>query len=323
MMNMKYSLLLSFLAISVVLGCKLDSSTSVNKGSTSNETNLKKVEAVTLLGDTLYSYSKQSELLLDNYYLAKDEYERDPSNADAIIWYGRRVAYMGRYREAIDIFAEAIEKHPDDARMYRHRGHRYISIREYDKAIEDLEKACELIRDQKNEIEADGIPNEKGIPISTLHGNIYYHLALAYYLKDDLNNALRVYDLSMATEENDDNIVSTGHWKYMTLRRLGYHDEAERMMKSVKGGMEIIENVTYYEMCLFYKGILKEEWFDKKLSGNANNEVFLYGLANWQLYERKDSIKAKSYIDKLLSTGSKASFAFLAAEADYKRLFSE
>lgn len=310
--------LLVLLTFSLV-GCKSD--TKSDSKTDINPENLKKIEAYTLLGDTLYSYSKQSDVLLKNHHAAKELYEENPEDADAIIWHGRRVAYMGRYREAIEIFVEAIEKHPNDARMYRHRGHRYISIREYDKAIADLEKACELIRGQKNEIEPDGIPNEKGIPISTLHGNIYYHLALAYYLKNDLQNALRVYDLRMASNQNDDNIVSSGHWKYMTLRRMGYHDEAMRLMQPVNGSMEVIENISYFEMCLLYKGVLNEKWFDKKLSGTSKDDVFLYGLANWRLYEKRDTAKAKSYLDRLLENGNKASFAYLAAEADYTRLF--
>lgn len=304
-------------SILCLISCKSDNSTSVN------EKPDKKIEAITLLGDTLFSHDQQSELLLENFNKAFDEYKAKPDDADANIWYGRRVAYMGKYQEAISIFAEAIKKFPEDARLYRHRGHRYISIRAYDKAIEDLEKACELIRGKENEIEPDGIPNEKGIPISSLHGNIFYHLALAYYLKGDFQNALRVYDLRMSSNQNDDNVVSSGHWKYMTLRRMGYHDEAKRLMKSVKGSMEIIENISYFEMCLFYKGVLKEEWFEKKLVGNSKDDVFLYGLGNWQLYEHQDSVRAKEYFDRLLQNGNKASFAYLAAEADYKRLFAD
>src|SRR6185503_2528830 len=57
---------------------------------------------------------------------ARREYERDPNDANAIIWLGRRTAYLGRYGEAIAIFTEGIRKHPRDARIYRHRGHRYI-----------------------------------------------------------------------------------------------------------------------------------------------------------------------------------------------------
>lgn len=312
---MRYIATIGLFIFLSLISCKPDKPTSVN------DTNDKNLEAVTLLGDSLFSDGNHSELLLKNHKIALDAYKADPNDVDANIWYGRRVAYMGKYREAINIFAEAIKKFPEDARLYRHRGHRYISVREYDKAVVDLERACELIRGQKNEIEPDGIPNAKGIPISSLHGNIYYHLALAYYLKGDLQNALRVYDLRMASNQNDDNIVSSGHWKYMTLRRMGYHDEAKRLMQPINGSMEIIENISYFEMCLLYKGVLKEEWFEKKLTGTTKDDVFLYGLGNWQLYEHRDTMRAKQYFDRLLENGNKASFAYLAAEADYKRLF--
>jgi len=305
---MKYSLIFTVLVF--LISCKSEKQVGINPE------NLKRIEVITPLGDTMYSYAVQDSLKLSNYHLALDEYKRDPEDAEAIIWLGRRIGYMGRFREAIEIFAEGIEKHPDDARMLRHRGHRYISIREFDKAIKDLELASRLIQGKRNEIEPDGIPNEAGIPISTLHGNIYYHLALAYYLNDDLDNAIRVYDLRTAIDANADNIVSSTHWKYMALRRMGYHDEAKRLLQKVNGSMKVIENISYWEMCLFYKGILKEDWFDKKLEGKANKEVFLYGLGNWHLYETKDTVIARRYFTKLLKEGSKASFAYIAAEAD-------
>src|SRR5688572_25663821 len=48
---------------------------------------------------------------------ARAEYEKNPNDAEAIIWLGRRTAYLGRYQEAIEIFSEGIRKHPRDARM--------------------------------------------------------------------------------------------------------------------------------------------------------------------------------------------------------------
>src|SRR5688572_11954722 len=56
---------------------------------------------------------------------AREAFDKNPNDADAIIWLGRRTAYLGRYKEAIDIFTDGIGKHPRDARMYRHRGHRW------------------------------------------------------------------------------------------------------------------------------------------------------------------------------------------------------
>ena len=64
---------------------------------------------------------------------ARANYEKNPSDADALIWLGRRTAYLGRYAEAIEIFTDGIRKHPRDARMLRHRGHRWITLRQFDR----------------------------------------------------------------------------------------------------------------------------------------------------------------------------------------------
>ena len=83
--------------------------------------------------------------LLEKYEQAKKDYLKDKHNVENIIWLGRRTAYLGRLKEAIQIYTDGIAKFPADARLYRHRGHRYISIREYDKAIQDFQKAVQLI----------------------------------------------------------------------------------------------------------------------------------------------------------------------------------
>ena len=126
--------------------------------------------------------------------------------------FGRFTAYSGNYDEAIEVFARGIQQFPLDPRMRRHRGHRLITVRKFDEAIKELEAAAGMIKDKKNEIEPDGMPNEKNIPVSTLHGNIWYHLGLAYYLKQDFNNALRAYEQCLAVSTNADNVVSSTHW---------------------------------------------------------------------------------------------------------------
>src|SRR5690349_9576180 len=94
-----------------------------------------------------------------NLIRAMQAYDHDSTNADSIIWLGRREAYLGYYEDAIQTFSKGIILHPVDARFYRHRGHRYITLRCFDKAIADLEKAATLIKDKPDEIEPDGLPN--------------------------------------------------------------------------------------------------------------------------------------------------------------------
>ena len=122
---------------------------------------------------------------------ARAAYERNPRDADALIWLGRRTAYLGRFDEAIAVFTEGVRRHPRDARMYRHRGHRYITTRRFGEAIKDLKRAARLVAARPDEVEPDGQPNARGVPTSTLNSNIWYHLGLAHYLEGDFRNAAR------------------------------------------------------------------------------------------------------------------------------------
>jgi len=272
------------------------------------------IETITLLGDTLRSPEIKKGKTFDQFKSAQTTYFDNQNNAEALIWYGRRTAYMGYYKEAIKLFTLGTKKYPNDARFYRHRGHRYISTRQYEKAISDFEKAAQLIRGKTDQTEPDGLPNDKNIPLSTLHGNIWYHLGLAYYLKNDMNNARKAFNKRSVTHKFDDNIVSGGHWLYMINRRLNKIEEANAVINKVHQNMNIIENMSYHQSCLFYKGLLKE-------SEIIIDEVALYSLANWYIYDKKDTTTAKQYYQKLLDTGNPYSFAYIAGEADWIKLF--
>jgi alpha-L-fucosidase len=277
------------------------------------------IQAASLLGNVLYS-PEPSEPALEKYAEAKANYEKEPDNPDALIWYGRRTAYLGNYREAIEIYTDGIEKFPEDARMYRHRGHRYISIREFDNAIKDFEHAATLIAGKEDSIEPDGMPNPQNIPVSSLHTNIWYHLGLAYYLKNDLENALRVYREGIKASQNDDMLVATTHWLYMTLRLLGREDEAKKALQPIHAQMNVIENTAYHRLCLFYKGLLPIESLTDQEFSSIVNDAVAYGVGNWYFYN-DDVEKAKEIFQKLLRRRSWASFGYIAAESDFAREF--
>jgi len=87
---------------------------------------------------------------------ARLRYEAEPNNPEATIWLGRRLAYLGRFVDAIEVYSAGIKKFPRDARLYRHRGHRYLTLRQLDLAIADLQKAASLIKGLPDEVEPDG-----------------------------------------------------------------------------------------------------------------------------------------------------------------------
>jgi tetratricopeptide (TPR) repeat protein len=274
-------------------------------------------QAVSLLGDPLYP-PDPNESALANYEEAKKAYETSPDDPDRIIWYGRRAGYLGRYREAILIFTEGTEKHPQDARFFRHRGHRYISIREFDRAIRDLEHAVTLTRNQEDQIEPDGQPNAKNIPLTTLQRNIWYHLGLAYFLKGDPENARRAYRQCLGAGKYDDNYVSTAFWLYITLRRLGKLGEARKVLEPVHRDMDLIENGDYLRLCLLYKGEVDPEEIIPSVSSSVDNLTFAYGAVNW-FFHKAENEDADALLEKILKNKSWGAFAYIAAEADYSR----
>jgi tetratricopeptide (TPR) repeat protein len=252
---------------------------------------------------------------------AQAHYEANPNSADAMIWVGRRLAYLGRFTEAIDVFTKGISRFSADARFYRHRGHRQITLRRFDRAIADLEKAAKLVKGRPDEIEPDGQPNARNIPTSTLQFNIWYHLGLAYYLTGKNQKALNAYRECLKVSGSPDRLVSTTHWLYMTLRRLNQNTEAAKVLEPIVEGMDIIENTGYYRLALMYKGLIPSE----RLMGeavaqgdSAGAHSVLYGVANWHLYNGRREQAVEGF-QRIVSGKQWTSFGYIAAEVDLGR----
>jgi hypothetical protein len=282
-------------------------------------------ETFSLFGEPLFPapLSEEAEKDMESRLAeARARYESNPDDPEAIIWYGRRTAYLGRYRESIDIYSKGIEKHPNYHKLYRHRGHRYISLRHFDFAISDLEKASKLIAKIPDEIEPDGLPNARNIPTSTSHSNIWYHLGLGYYLKGDLKNSLRYYRECLKFSNNPDMLAATSHWLYMILRRLNRDKEAREILKPINEGMDIIENRDYHLLLLMYQGknspesLLEEA---EKGGSSLSLSTVGYGVGNWYLYNgrREEAVKV---FRKILEGKQWASFGYISAEAELKRM---
>lgn len=283
------------------------------------------VEATALTGQPLYRPEPTGaarERMESQLAAARTAYEHTPSNADSLIWLGRRTAYLGRFNEAIEIYTRGIAAHPADARMYRHRGHRYLSTRQLPKAIADFERAYELTKGTPDAVEPDGQPNARNIPTSTLQGNIRYHLGLAYYLTGQFEKALPLYREDIAASKgNPDMLVATSHWYYMALRRLGRNDEAAAVLAPITAQMDVIENGAYHRLLLLYKGELKESDLLKNFGADGNLEdiTTAYGVGNWHLYNGRKSAADAIFARIVAAQSQWASFGYLTAEAERAR----
>jgi tetratricopeptide (TPR) repeat protein len=183
-------------------------------------------------------------------------------------------------------------------------------------AIADLERGAQLIQGSPNEIEPDGMPNSMNIPVSTLHGNIYYHLGLAYYLKHDYIKAYEAYLKCRDTGANPDNLVSSTHWLYMIQRRLGNKERADSLLLPIEIDMEVIENTNYYDLCKFYKGLIAVDSLTISKDLSAASDAVSYGIANWYLVEDLQDKKGLELMAKIIEGENWSSFGYIAAESD-------
>jgi tetratricopeptide (TPR) repeat protein len=288
-------------------------------------------QAISLLGEPLFPPSLPEEVRIrreQQLAEALRDLEADPRGSDAIIWAARRYAYLGEYREAIALLTDGMRYHPEDPRFYRHRGHRFISVREIDNAIDDFRKAAELIEGTEDEVEPDGQPNAMGVPTSTLHFNIFYHYGLAYFIKGDFEAAETIYRLCMDASIHPDSKVATAHWWYMSLRRLGREEEAGALIRGLDLDAlapEVIESGAYLELLRLYAeaDADPERPLPELDPATMEGAALGYGVGDFFLYNGHTA-EARAIFEGIVSARDQwAAFGFIAAEADLARLRAE
>jgi tetratricopeptide (TPR) repeat protein len=253
-----------------------------------------KAEYVSELGRKFFSQPDAKGQVAE----AEAKLAADARNVDLIIALGRAQGGIWRFRDAIATFSRGIEIDPVNAMLYRHRGHRYISFRQLDKALADLERASRL--------------NDKSF-------DIWYHLGLAHYLKGDFPKAADAYEKCRAVVDKDDSLIAVSHWLYMSYRRAGKDGEAARVLDRITPDLKVEENKSYFELLLFYKGLKKETDIVGPEKTDLDAATTGYGVGNWHLYSGNKA-KAREYFEKISSGQSWAAFGFIASETELIRM---
>jgi len=255
--------------------------------------------------------------------IAYKQYLKDTTNLENIIWYGRRLGYLTRYQEAIAVYTKGMKIHPNSPELYRHRGHRYISVRNPIDAVDDLMTAARLVGTRPIQIEPDGIPNRLNQPLSSLQFNIWYHLGLAHYLQQNYREAQIAYETCMNYSTNPDLRCATTDWLYMTYRRRGLTEKPKKLLASIEKDMELVENTAYHKRLLMYKGLLSPDDILTSDNSAASRQLDMatqgYGVGNWYLYNG-EAQKAVDIFHRILKTSYWPAFGYLAAESDLEYL---
>ena len=311
-----------------ILTSALSSSACVRHGSAGSESASRerarnRATIISLLGKPLTTEPAASsrKKLQDDLLAARVARDEDVDDPSKIVWVGRRLGYLWRINDAIEVYALGIAEFPDYAPLYRHRGHRLISARRFREAIVDLERAATLIAGKADEIEQDGAPNERGIPLTTTAFNVWYHLGLARYLTRDFEGAFAAFRKARKSGRGfDDNLVATMDWMYMSLRQLGRRQEAAALLESINPDMKMIENTAYHRRTLMYKGLLTpDELLDLDSASDLDLATLGYGLGNWYLYNGHTD-RAVEVFRRLIAGPYWPAFGYIAAEAELAAL---
>ncbi len=122
----------------------------------------------------------------------------NPRNVDLIIQLGIAQSGVRQYGEAIKTFTRGIAIAPQNAVLYRWRGHRYLSTRQFDRAMDDLTRGSRLD--------------------STIYG-IWYHLGIVRYARGDFTGAVDAFTRALPRAPDAAERAGATDWLWMSLSR--------------------------------------------------------------------------------------------------------
>lgn len=256
---------------------------------------------MSLLGKPLHppqlasDVQKQREDALAAAQHQLDEARTDPAAAVAV---SDRLADLGRYREAIDLLSDWVRAHPNDPRLYLARGHRFINVRRFREAVNDLQAASLLDRGNRE---------------------ILYHLGLADYLLGNFDQAIVAFRQALRASTDADHLVATSNWAYMTLRRLGRQQEADKLLEPISIDLDVKQNVAYHKLLLMYEGEIAPEELSRQDVNTTDGATLLYGLGNWQFVSGRTD-RAAPLWRRILEGNQAFTFGYIAAEAEIARI---
>lgn len=224
----------------------------------------------------------------------------DPAKAEYHVGRGRTLARLRKYDEAFAAYGAALKLEPNDAMILRFRGHNYINVKRLDDALADLTKAEGMKKDDNG---------------------IYYHLALAHYLKGNYAEAATAYEGCVRTAPaTDEGPIACKAWQYLALRRANRDADAAKVLETVNADLKLTESAPYLDRLLLFKGVKTEPEVAKRMEETPLQASTVgYGIGMWHLLNGRPD-PAKDYFKKAASTDAWNSFGAVASDVELKRM---
>lgn len=230
---------------------------------------------------------------------AKSALDDDPRNVQKIIALGVAQSGARQFREAIETFNTGIKLFPNEAMLYRWRGHRHLSVREFQDAESDLRHGYQLD--------------------STNYG-VLYHLGIVRYIKGDFNGAADMFRRAQPRAPDAGELTGSTDWLWMSLARAGKMDEANAMLARHPDSLKTAPDYAYTRRLRLYRGeITPEQLFTPADTADVQIATLAYGLGNWYLVHGETK-KALEQFERSIASGGWPGFGFIMSEVDLRRV---
>lgn len=223
----------------------------------------------------------------------------EPKNVQRYIDLGVAQSGARQFREAIQTFTRGLAVAPNDPMLYRWRGHRYLSVREFDKARADL---------------------TRGLRLDSTNYGILYHLGIIRYVAGDFAGAADLFRRAQPRAPDAGELAGSTDWLWMSLMRAGKKAEAEAMLARRPDSLKVDTAYAYARRLRLYRGeISPAQLFTASDTADVQVATLSYGLGNWYLV-RGDTAKAKEMFERSVRSGGWPGFGFIVSEVELRRM---
>ena len=221
----------------------------------------------------------------------------DPRNVDRIIQLGVAQSGARQFREAIETFTRGLAIAPDHPMLYRWRGHRYLSVREFDRAMDDLTRG------------------------NTLDGNNYgtlYHLGIVRFARGNFEGAADAFAQAQPRAPDAGELAGATDWLWMSLSRAGKTVEAKAMLDRRPDSLPTSN--AYSQRLTLYRGLsLPENVITTADTVDVQIATLSFGIGNWYLV-RGDTTRAQAWFERSVGSAGWPGFGFILSEVELRRL---
>lgn len=223
----------------------------------------------------------------------------EPANVSRIIALGVAQSGARQFREAIATFNKGMTIAPKDVMLYRWRGHRHLSVREFDMARADLMRGYQLD--------------------STNYG-VLYHLGVLRFVTGDFRGAAAMFAKAQPHAPDAGELAGSTDWLWMSLSRAGRRAEAAAMLAKRPDSLKTAPGYAYTQRLRMYRGeISPEQLFTPADTADVQVATLSFGLGNWYIVHG-DKVRARAAFERAIASGGWPGFGFIVSEAELARM---